>query len=216
MNKIFSASTLLLLIGTCLLSSCGKTPPPNPNQTEVEELKPVNPHPEGSYEHFKFENYPFTTRNWKDNNLLTKANPLNTNVRLDLSKQRGFLMVGNQVAMDYRISSGRSSHPTPTGDFKILEKTKDKRSNLYGKIYDAEENLINSDADTRIDEIPEGGSFVGAGMAYWMRLTHFGIGMHQGEVDHRYASHGCIRSHPDAVPIVFSKVKVGTPVSIVP
>ncbi|MGC6465366.1 MAG: L,D-transpeptidase [Akkermansiaceae bacterium] len=216
MKTFISPLSLLLFAGALLLSSCGGPPPPNPDQTVIKAAQKVNPYASGTYEHFKFDNYPYTTRTWKNNVLLAKANPSNTNIRLDLGKQRGFLMVGNQVAMDYRISSGRSSHKTPTGDYRILEKTKDKRSNLYGKIYDAEEKVINSDADVRTDEVPEGGKFVGASMQYWMRLTPTGIGMHKGNVNRRYASHGCIRSHYSAVPIVFSKVKVGTPVSVVP
>lgn len=217
MKTIISLPLLLSVLSSFLLTSCGTRPPQvNPDQTVIKAAGKVNPYAPGSYEHFKFENYPYTTRTWKDNALLAKANPSNTNVRIDLGKQRGFLLVGNQVAMDYRISSGMSSRKTPTGDYKITEKTKDKRSNLYGKIYNAENKVINSDADSRTDPVPEGGKFVGASMQYWMRLTPTGIGMHKGNVNRRYASHGCIRSHYSAVPIVFAKTKVGTPVSVVP
>ncbi|YCM43335.1 L,D-transpeptidase [Verrucomicrobiaceae bacterium 227] len=218
MNSFFSLPIILAAFAALSLSSCSsnKVPTPNPDQKEIVTAKRVNPHPAGSYEHFKFENYPYTTRTWKNNELLAQANQSNTSVRIDLGKQRGFLLVGDQVAMDYRVSTGRSSHKTPSGSFKITEKKKDKRSNLYGKMLNASGGVVKSNADTRKDKVPEGGKFLGASMSYWMRLTNSGVGMHKGNVNSRYASHGCIRSHYSAVPIVFAKTRIGTPVSIVP
>jgi len=57
---------------------------------------------------------------------------------------------------------------------------------------------VKSGADSREDEVPEGGEFLGASMAHWMRLTGDGIGMHKGYVPTYPASHGCIRT-PGAV-----------------
>jgi lipoprotein-anchoring transpeptidase ErfK/SrfK len=175
----------------------------------------VNPHPPGSYAHFTYRPYPSTTRTWKNQALLAKATPSNTKVRIDLSKQRGFLLVDDQIAMDYRISTGSSKYRTPTGSYKIMEKIRTKRSNLYGKIKDADGKIVKTNADARTDTVPEGGAFVGASMPYWMRLTGSGIGMHQGNVNRKYASHGCIRTHYSAVPIVYSKTRIGTPVEVV-
>lgn len=205
-------SCLLVLV----LASCGTKPPkPNPEQTSIKAAEKVNPYPRGSYAHFTFDNYPGTTRTWKDDSLLAQADPSNTSVRIDLSTQRGFLFVNDQLAMDYRVSSGNSRHRTPAGEYTIIEKIRNKRSNLYGKILNAEGKVVNSDADARTDSVPEGGKFLGASMPYWMRLTRTGIGMHQGNVNRRYASHGCIRTHYSAVPIVYSKTKIGTPVTVV-
>lgn len=212
-SLLFSAVAALLFT-SC--SSTKKAPTPNPAQTVVKAAERVNPYPAGTYEHFKFDGYPYTTRTWKNDALLATANSSNTSVTIDLSMQRGFLMVGDEVAMDYRISTGRSSHATPTGNYKITEKIKDKRSNLYGTILNSSGNVVKTDADARKDKVPPGGRFRGASMEYWMRLTSSGIGMHKGNVNSRYASHGCIRSHYSAVPIVFSKVGIGTPVAVIP
>jgi lipoprotein-anchoring transpeptidase ErfK/SrfK len=204
----------LSLVAT--LTSCSTKPPaPNPSQTKIPTAGIVNPHPPGSYAHFTYKPYPGTTKTWKNNSLLAKANSSNTSVRIDLSKQRGFLLVNGQIAMDYRISSGNSRHRTPAGSYRIIEKIRTKRSNLYGKVLNAEGKIVKTDADARKDAVPEGGSFLGASMPYWMRLTGNGIGMHQGNVNRRYASHGCIRTHYSAVPIVFAKTRVGTPVSVI-
>lgn len=209
-----------VLVSACavcvlLLTSCSTKPPqPNPEQTSIKAAEKVNPYPPGTYAHFTFDSYPGTTRTWKDEALLAQATPSNTKVRIDLSTQRGFLYVNDQLAMDYRVSTGNSAHRTPTGDYKIIEKTRNKRSNLYGKILDSSGKVVNSNADARTDAVPEGGKFLGASMPYWMRLTRTGIGMHQGNVNRRYASHGCIRSHYSAVPIVYSKTGIGTPVKV--
>lgn len=203
-----------LFLASCSGGSNPPAPTPNPDQKVIKTAQKVNPHPPGSYEHFKFGSYPGTTRTWKNTALLAKANSSNTQVKIDLSTQRGFLMVGDEIAMDYRVSTGRSSHKTPTGNFRITEKLKDKRSNLYGKILNSSGGVVKSGADARKDKVPAGGKFLGASMPYWMRLTGTGIGMHQGNVNRRYASHGCIRTHYSAVPVVFSKTKVGTPVTV--
>ncbi|MGJ8697451.1 MAG: L,D-transpeptidase family protein [Verrucomicrobiaceae bacterium] len=123
-------------------------------------------------------------------------------------------MNGDEVALDYPVSTGRTSHPTPPGNYSILEMIVDKRSNLYGKVYDASGNVVNSNADSRSATIPPGGQFLGAAMPYWMRLTWSGIGMHVGDVPRYPASHACIRGQSDVVPAVFAKVRVGTPVTI--
>ncbi len=212
----------LILTGLALaLSSCANfdlvgPPKPNPQQTDIKKAGFVNPYTPGTYEHFKAENYPGTTRNWKNASVLARANSSNTSVKIDLSSQRGFLMVGNEIAMDYRVSTGSAQHKTPTGNFRITEKIKDKRSNLYGTIYNASGSVAKSGADSRKHKVPPGGKFVGAPMLYWMRLTGDGIGMHKGNVNRRYASHGCIRTHYSVVSTVFSKTRVGTPVTIVP
>ena len=100
----------------------------------------------------------------------------------DLSEQRGILLVRTAIAMDFPVATGRKSHPTPAGDFTIRAKEKNYASNLYGKIYDAQNVLVVSDADVRSDMVPEGGRFEGATMPYWMRLTDSGVGMHVGYV----------------------------------
>jgi lipoprotein-anchoring transpeptidase ErfK/SrfK len=66
--------------------------------------------------------------------------------------------------------------------------------------------------------VPSGGSFVGAKMPYWMRLTGNGVGMHAGYIPNpgSPASHGCVRMPYDMVTKLYSIAPVGTPVTIVP
>lgn len=201
-----SAATILAL------ASCGNQKPVTATDASG---KPINPHPVGTYEHFKAEpNYPLTKNVWKNDQLLPETNASNSHIKIDLRTQRGFLMNNDQIVIDYPICSGIKSRPTPTGTFYILEKVVDKCSNRYGKMYDAGGDMINGDADAFTDPVPEGGKFVGAPMRYWMRLTHDGVGHHIGPVLRRPASHACVRGPSAVIPIVYSKVKEGTRVVI--
>jgi len=217
-NLTKSAILAVASISALALSSCAPTAPPTPNpeQKNIPKAVFVNPYLPGTYQHFISESsYPKTYKVFKNEAALAAASPGETNVIIDLGLQRGILKKGDQILMDYPIASGKRQFPTPTGSYKVLEKLeKDKRSNLYGKIYDAEGKVVNSDADSSKDEIPEGGRFEGALMSYWMRITWDGIGMHQGRVPRYPASHGCIRHPRSVVKTVFSKVKVGTPVVV--
>lgn len=196
-----------------LLASCANQKPGTAATTK--DGKPVNPFPAGTYDHFKAEpTYPKTYSVWKNDEVLSRTNAENSHIFISLAKQRGFLMNGEDVALDYPICSGIPSRPTPTGTFFILEKVVDKRSNKYGRIYDAAGEVVNGDADITLHPVPEGGKFEGASMRYWMRLTNDGVGHHIGPVKRRPASHACIRGPSATMPIVYSKVKTGTRVIV--
>ena len=205
-------------LAVAVLASCGGDPEIvlGPNGKPIgPDGQPYNPYPPGTYEHFTAEaDYPKHSRVWKNDQLLPLTTPENSRLVISVAKQRGFLMKGDEVVIDYPVSTGRRSHPTPKGQYTILEKLADKSSNAYGRIYDAEGNVVNSDADSRKDTVPEGGKFVGAPMPYWMRLTWDGVGHHVGNVPRYPASHACIRGPRAVMPIVFRKTKVGTPVSV--
>ena len=138
-------------------------------------------------------------------------------VRIDLSDQTAYFTKGAVEVGKARVATGKAGHSTPTGSFTITEKIADKRSNLYGTIYDADGNVAVSGADTRKDSVPSGGKYVGASMPYWMRLTSNGIGMHAGPIPNpgQPASHGCIRMPKDMAQLLFADSKIGTPVQIV-
>ncbi|MEO0017030.1 MAG: hypothetical protein RLZZ522_313 [Verrucomicrobiota bacterium] len=204
----FSAPLLALL-----LASCATTKKPLP--TTDANGKFINPYPPGTYEHFTTERtYPKTYSVWKNSELLARTDATNSIVRIDLAKQRGLLMNGEDIVMDYPICSGRKGHETPPGEFTILEKVVEKRSNRYGRIYDVTEDCVESDADITKHAVPEGGRFEGASMRYWMRLTNDGIGHHIAPVRRYPASHACIRGPANAIPIVYSKVALGTKVTV--
>jgi lipoprotein-anchoring transpeptidase ErfK/SrfK len=209
--RILGSTLLLLTLSSCSFFSSDQAKKTDPNRPFV------NPHRPGTHEHFSADpSYPKTFAIYKNPELYDQADPNKTRIILDTTIQRGKLMLGDEVLMDYPISSGRSTHPSPTGRYQVLEKIVDKKSNRYGKIYDIENQLINGDADFTTDLIPEGGRFEGAFMKYWMRFTWDGVGHHIGPIpsSRRPVSHGCIRGFHRAMPDVYAKVKVGTPVLI--
>jgi hypothetical protein len=190
-HLIHLVPVLLLLVPSCTLFKKSEPPP------MVETAKPN------------------VLWEWDDNAAAKAVGPLSIQVHLDDQKARVY-RGDTQIAWSY-IASGISKYPTPKGSFKILEKTADKFSNLYGKLYDKDGKCINEDAKMGRDPVPEGGKFVGARMAYWMRCTFDGIGLHVGPIPHpgRRASHGCIRMPRAAAAKFFANVKLGTPVTII-
>jgi len=203
---------LALPMAALLLANCAtKKPPPAPKPGGAY----VNPYPAGTYRHFTAElAYPKTYKVWKNGPVLARTNPTNSHICIDLAKQRGLLMNGKEVAMDYPICSGREGHETPPGEYTILEMLVEKKSNIYGRIYDADEHCVFPDADITKDHVPDGGRFEGAPMRYWMRLTNDGVGHHIAPVRRYPASHSCIRGQAEPIIIVYGKVKLGTKVSV--
>lgn len=206
----------LLAALAALTASCTTGPPtPNPNQTKIIKAVFVNPYPPGTYEHFRADpSYPKTYKIYKDQSALSSGGP--SRITIDLSLQRAMLYKGDRLAIDYPVSTGKSTFPTPPGNYKVVEKIQaDKRSNTYGTIYNASGGVYKSSANLKKDSIPEGGSYKGALMPYWMRLTWSGIGMHKGRVPRYPASHGCIRMPSSVASSIFAQARIGTPVSIV-
>ena len=148
--------------------------------------------------------------------VLQIVTPDNARVLVSLSKQRAYLMTGDQIAADSPISSGKRGHTTPTGSFTIMEKDKDHRSNLYGDYKDSKGRTVRGGISAHIDSAPSGTHFVGAPMKWFMRLTGGGVGMHVGILPGYPASHGCVRMPEPAAALFYSKVKVGTPAVVEP
>lgn len=212
---ILKKITLLAIAVLCaFFASCANTKAPEPSLSKTDDAY-KNPYEPGTYEFFKAEkNYPKTYNVWTNIQLLPVTDQSNSSIIITLSTQRAKLMNGDQVVLDYPVSTGTKSRPTPPGEYHVLEKIVDKRSNLYGKILNAEGDVINSNADSKKDEVPEGGKFMGAPMRYWMRLTNDGIGHHIGNVPRYPASHACIRGPSKTMPLVYSKMGVGNKIVI--
>lgn len=180
-----------LLAGVALLASCKSPPAPAPAPELVKE-------------------------EWKYPGEWTGGDKPITSMAINVDTQRATLYNGRDIVGWTYVASGIPSFPTPTGEFKIMEKVKDKVSNLYGKGYDSSGKLVNSDFKQGRDVLPSGGKFVAAPMKYFMRLTGDGVGMHIGPIPRpgRRASHGCIRLPSKMAPILFAHTAVGTPVKI--
>jgi lipoprotein-anchoring transpeptidase ErfK/SrfK len=152
-----------------------------------------------------------TLYEWNDD-----GGPGEVAIRINLSTQMATFTRGDRdIGWSY-VATGKSSHPTPSGSFRITEKVVDKYSNAYGSMVDSQGNVTNPDASSR-DRVPPGQRYVPAPMPYWMRLTSWGIGMHAGPIPNpgSPASHGCIRLPRNLAPQLYRTVRVGTRVTIV-
>ena len=146
--------------------------------------------------------------------VLKQCTPENTHIVVSIPKQRAYLMLGDQIAADAPVSSGKRGHGTPTGHFSVLEKDPDHHSTLYGDFVDSRGRTVRAGVSARIDSAPSGTHFAGAPMKWFMRLTGEGVGMHIGILPGYPASHGCIRESPDGALLFYNHAKVGTQVDV--
>ena len=154
-------------------------------------------------------NFTTDTVSYWDGDGLTGA----PSIVIDLSDQRAYFYKGGTLAGVSSLSTGDEGHPTTTGKFKIVEKDKNHRSNLYGDFVDAAGNVVVKDVTAGKDKPPPGTSFLGSEMTHFMRFNG-GAGMHKGYLPGYAASHGCVRMPAHMAEIFFNNVAIGTPVTV--
>lgn len=147
--------------------------------------------------------------------VLERATPDNVSIYISLTKQRAYLRVYDEIAVDSPISSGKRAGMTPPGSYKIMEKDADHRSNVYGDFINPRTGrVIRAGISTRIDSAPSGTVYRGAPMRWFMRLTANGVGMHTGILPGYPASHGCVRLPEEIARLFYDRVRIGTPVTV--
>lgn len=186
--------------------------PPQNRPKTLPSVSPTAPQPMKKAAELISKQPPITT----NAAILQQITPDNAQVIVSISKQRAYLLTGDQIGIDSPISSGKRGHSTPTGSFNIMEKDKDHRSSLYGDYKDSKGRTVRGGISARIDSAPSGTHYVGAPMKWFMRLTGEGVGMHVGILPGYPASHGCIRMPEPAAAAFYAHVKVGTPVRVEP
>ena len=147
--------------------------------------------------------------------LVNSVSPDQVRIVVSLTKQRAYLLAGDQVVIDSPISSGKRGHSTPSGSFNIREKDPDHRSSIYGDFVDRSGRVVRAGVSSKIDSAPSGTHFVGSPMTWFMRLTDEGVGMHVGILPGYPASHGCIRMPGEAAKLFYDRVKLGTSVQVI-
>jgi len=142
----------------------------------------------------------------------THSSPPPIAIEIDLTAQKAWLLQDGQRVYETPISSGRTAHETPTGDFSVLEKDLDHKSSLYGKIVDGNGRVLIGDADGDM-AVPAGGRFERAPMKHFLRFEG-AIGMHAGRLPGYPASHGCVRLPASKAALFYNVAEVGTPVRV--
>lgn len=144
-----------------------------------------------------------------------RATKENTRIVIKLARQRAFLMVGDEVAMDTPISSGRAAAPTPVGTFPILEKIENHSAAFYGDFVDAKGRIVRSGVSMKLDAAPADTRFVSVPMRHFCRFSVNGFGLHDGLLPGYPAAQCSVRVPPDIARLIYEKVRVGTMVEIV-
>jgi len=137
----------------------------------------------------------------------------NPSIIVDLSEQRAYFFKADLLVGETRCSSGKKGFRTPPGEYKVTQRDKNHVSNLYGNFVDATGVVLEKDVDTSKMKAPEGASFAGAKMPFFLRF-HGGYGMHSGRVPNYPASHGCVRLPYNMAEHFFNSSSLGTPVLV--
>lgn len=146
--------------------------------------------------------------------LLEGADPSDTSIHISLGKQRAYLSVGNEVAIDAPVCTGKPRAMTPKGQFAVLEKKSASSSPLLGEYVDPAGRVVRSGISARIDVAPAGATFRAVPAEYYLRLDENGLALHAGTLPGYPASDTAIRLPVDIAPLFFQRVKIGTPVKI--
>ena len=119
--------------------------------------------------------------------VLARSTRGNTRIIVDVGRQKAFLLVGDDIAIEAPVSTARPGKYTPRGSFHVSERVRTgKVSTIYG-----------------------------VGMPYWMRLSGTVFGVHAGYLPGYPASAGCVRLPYSVAPVIFDATKSGTKVKIV-
>jgi lipoprotein-anchoring transpeptidase ErfK/SrfK len=146
--------------------------------------------------------------------VLDRATPDNTRIVVSLGRQRVYLYVDKEVAIDAPVSTGKRRGQTPTGDFTVKEKATEQSSNLHGDFVDRDGNVVRHGASTRIDAAPSGTTFRPVPVRYFLRLDDAGLALHAGRLPGYPSTDRAVRLPVDIAPLIFQRVKQATPVKI--
>jgi hypothetical protein len=137
------------------------------------------------------------------------TNPADVRVKVSLATQNVYVEEGNRLLMATPTCVGRAGYQTPTGDFHVTDKIRDKRSSTYGYWV----NGSSAHPGTSSQDPGPGWQYIGYPMANWVEFTP-GYGFHEGPIWPYPRSHGCLHIHPSASAKLFELVHIGTPVEV--
>jgi len=188
MDKRNLSSLAIAAIAMGMLAGCATEPPPPPPKPV-----PAKPAP------------PYT---WNDTG--AKGPP---KIVVDVSRQRAYFYRGDVRVGETRCSTGKKGFDTQVGNYAVTQKDKNHLSNLYGNFVNEAGEIVKRDVDMSKMTVPDGCSFQGAKMPFYMRFTG-GYGLHAGYVPSHPASHGCVRLPRVMAEHFFENAQVGTPVVV--
>lgn len=197
----------ILLPGVSLLLACCFNSSP-PGSDYMAGVGPVSRPTSGS-PHHPAPAIPDDVSYWDGDGVT--GSPL---IKINRRQQKAYFYKSGVLIGVSKISSGKEDKGTPAGSYKITQKSKDHKSNLYGVIKDkATGQTVNESADIRKDKPLPGQVFYNAPMPNFMRFNG-AVGMHTGYLPGYPASAGCVRMPHHMAEKFFANVEIGTPVIV--
>jgi L,D-transpeptidase ErfK/SrfK len=139
-----------------------------------------------------------------DNTHIAVANPL-VNLTINIA-QRLLVLSEGESARAFPITVGRRTWPTPVGAFTIVTRETDPVWEVPVSIQ-REMAQQGKPVISRMEASP-----LNPLGRHWLGLSLPGLGIHGTNAPssiYAFASHGCIRMHPDDVAVLFERVAVG-------
>jgi len=127
-------------------------------------------------------------------------------ILINLPQRMLFHYWGGTMRASYPTAVGQATWPTPIGPFTVVDMEVDPTWDVPVSIQDE----MRRAGKPVIKRMPPGPrNPLGK---YWMRLSTGSIGLHGTNAPasiYRFATHGCIRLHPDDVEDLFAHVRIG-------
>lgn len=136
---------------------------------------------------------------------------LDNGIVINIPQRMLFYFKAGKLVAAYPAGLGRRTWRTPSGDFEVLEKEKDKTWIVPSSIQ--KEMLTN--ASTLRTKVPPGPDNPLGN--YWIRISP-SEGIHGTNAPasiYHFQTHGCIRLLPENIASLYKQIPVGTPVKIV-
>jgi len=146
--------------------------------------------------------------------LLEGADPAKASIYVSLQRQRAYLSIGDEVAIDTPVSTGKSRAMTPEGEYTVREKKTSHASPVFGEFLGEEGHVVRTAVSARTDVAPSGTSFRPVPVQHYLRLDESGLAIHAGPVPGYPAADRTVWLPGDVAALFFQRVQVGTPVKI--
>lgn len=135
-------------------------------------------------------------------------------IRISRADQKAYFYKGDELVGVSRISSGREDKGTPAGNYRVTDKQKNHKSNVYGVFKNAQGEVIDDSVDIREKPVPPPGArFVPAPMPNFIRFNG-AVGLHTGYLPGYPASAGCVRMPHHMSEKFFQHTPIGTSVIV--
>lgn len=143
------------------------------------------------------------------NTAYAPLNPDDVKVKVSLRTQNVYVEEGDRLLLGTPTCVGKTGYPTPTGQFAVIGKQKEKRSSEYGYWTDGNQARPGTSSQPTLANA----HYVGYPMAFWVEFTP-GFGFHEGPIWPYPRSHGCLHLHEGDVVKFWKLVHIGTPVEV--